>query len=616
MNRNAALARLGLTGEEDPARVTRAYGQRLARLQEQLVSAQTDAEREQHQNALSGLVEAYEFLTGSGLFTRARSNDSSATAMRDPATPPPRSTFDASVRMETGAVLSSRLELGAMLGQGGMGHVYAAHDRLRDEDVAIKVLRQDLIFSTAAKERFLAEAKLSSNLSHPNIVRVYDVGESGGHYYLSMERLFGHTLRQRIAAYRRENRTFSLAEATDIVRQLIEALRYAHRYIVHRDLKPENIWLVDDGTVKLMDFGIARAFSSSHMTQTGMMLGTAYYMAPEQRLDAKVVDWRADQYALGVVMYELLAGTIPMGAVTPLDQIRHDVPPRYAQAVMRAMSPKPENRWPSLAELLAELETPAARGRKAALWLILGLGIAAAAAGGAYLMKGTDEGSQVAAIPPPEAKSSSPAGDSQQPPADPRADPPAEPPAKPPEESPPTKIAAEPAERVAQDQSIAAPASSGGPNKSIKPRAKTEPPAAVQRPADAPVRVAAVSDSGDARRAECIAQCERDDGQCRGINRRGKQDCLRAVGFGAAGGGGLTVAPASQNSACAFFTEDRCTLAADRDACMARISTRRDECVTVRSGSMASGVQGCDTAAREGDQMCLAQLRDCRNYCN
>ncbi len=384
MDRNAALARLGLTGEEDAAGLTRAYGQRLAIVQGQLVSAQSDAERERHQNALSGLVEAYEFLTGAGPFPRARTDDSSATALRDPATPPPASAHDASVRMETGAVLSGRLELGAMLGQGGMGHVYAAHDRLRDEDVAIKVLRQDLIFSTAAKERFLAEAKLSSNLSHPNIVRVYDVGESGGHYYLSMERLFGHTLRQRIEAYRRDKRAFSLAEATDIARQLIEALRYAHRYIVHRDLKPENIWLVDDGTVKLMDFGIARAFSSSNMTLTGMMLGTAYYMAPEQRLDAKEVDWRADQYALGVVLYELLAGTIPMGAIKSLDQIRRDVPPRYARAVMRAMSPKPEERFPSLAELLGELEAPAARGNKAALWLMLGVGIAAAAGGAVW----------------------------------------------------------------------------------------------------------------------------------------------------------------------------------------------------------------------------------------
>ena len=112
------------------------------------------------------------------------------------------------MRMEPGAVLSSRLEIGALLGQGGMGNVYAARDRLKDEDVAIKVLRQDLLFSTAAKDRFLAEAKVSCSLSHPNIVRVHDVGVSGNYYYFSMERLKGHNLRHRIEAYERENRQF------------------------------------------------------------------------------------------------------------------------------------------------------------------------------------------------------------------------------------------------------------------------------------------------------------------------------------------------------------------------------------------------------------------------
>src|SRR6185369_10867461 len=228
-----------------------------------------------------------------GRYTQASAaNESSATVMRtgtEIAQQTPQ--MDTLIRMEPGAVLSSRLEIGALLGQGGMGNVYAARDRLKDEDVAIKVLRQDLLFSTAAKERFLAEAKVSCNLSHPNIVRVYDVGQSGSYYYFSMERLKGHNLRK-----------------------LIEALRYAHRYIVHRDIKPENIWLADDGTVKLMDFGIARAYSSSHMTQTGMTLGTAYYMAPEQQIAAKDVDWRADQYALGVVLYELLSGQLPTGA--------------------------------------------------------------------------------------------------------------------------------------------------------------------------------------------------------------------------------------------------------------------------------------------------------------
>ena len=134
---------------------------------------------------------------------------------------------------------------------------------------------------------------------------------------------------------------------------------------MHRDLKPENIWLAEDGTVKLMDFGIARAFTSSQLTQTGMTLGTAYYMAPEQRIAAKEVDWRADQYALGVVLYELLAGTMPTGAVKPLELICARIcRSAIARALMRAMAPKPDDRLPSLNELLAEIECATAQGAR------------------------------------------------------------------------------------------------------------------------------------------------------------------------------------------------------------------------------------------------------------
>ncbi|HET9447480.1 MAG TPA: serine/threonine-protein kinase, partial [Steroidobacteraceae bacterium] len=386
MNKESALANLGLSGSEDLATVARAYGERLSAVQDQLIKSQTDAERADCQVKLSQLVESYEFVTQTGRYTAA--NDPSATVMRtgtELAQPTPQETL---IRMEPGAVLSSRLEIGALLGQGGMGNVYAARDRLKDEDVAIKVLRQDLLFSTAAKERFLAEAKVSCNLSHPNIVRVYDVGQSGSYYYFSMERLKGHNLRHRILAYDSEQRKFSIDEVTDIARQLIDALRYAHRYIVHRDIKPENIWIAEDGTVKLMDFGIARAYSSSHMTQTGMTLGTAYYMAPEQRIAAKDVDWRADQYSLGVVLYELLSGTLPTGAVKPLEAERRDLPKRYARALMRAMSPKPEDRFASLADLLTEME---GQERKVAVGLggllMIAAGVAAAGAGAYFFLK-------------------------------------------------------------------------------------------------------------------------------------------------------------------------------------------------------------------------------------
>jgi serine/threonine protein kinase len=609
MNKESALANLGLSGNEDTSTVARVYGERLSAIQDRLVKAQTDAERNDCSTKLSQLVESYEFVTQTGRHTKAAANESSATVMRtgtELAQHTPQ--LDTLVRMEPGAVLSSRLEIGALLGQGGMGNVYAARDRLKDEDVAIKVLRQDLLFSTAAKDRFLAEAKVSCNLSHPNIVRVYDVGQSGNYYYFSMERLKGHNLRNRIEAYERENREFSIEEVTDIARQLIDALRYAHRYIVHRDIKPENIWLAEDGTVKLMDFGIARAYSSSHMTQTGMTLGTAYYMAPEQRVAAKDVDWRADQYALGVVLYELLSGQLPTGAVKPLEMVRRDLPKRYARALMRAMSPKPDDRFPALADLLAEMEGP---DRKVAVGigglLMIAAGVAAAGVGAYYFIKPAAPPaaqSVVATQPavekpaevskPKEPAITTASGQSvadSMPPLTAQADtaPPKEPPKEPPSE----------------------PAAKSGGGASLQ---SDEAASSTKVASNSSTRVAAINPSSqiDTRRQECVTQCERDSGECKSINRRGKQDCMRSVAFGGSGGRLSTTTSYSAN--CAFYSTQRCDRASNRDACLSRMDTRHTECVQLVN-NIASGRAECEDRARESDKMCLDELRDCRAGC-
>jgi len=606
MNKESALANLGLSGNEDTATVARVYGERLSAIQDQLVKAQTDAERGNCSTKLSQLVESYEFVTQTGRHTKVAANESSATVMRtgtEIAQHAPQ--FDTLVRMEPGAVLSSRLEIGALLGQGGMGNVYAARDRLKDEDVAIKVLRQDLLFSTAAKERFLAEAKVSCNLSHPNIVRVYDVGQSGNYYYFSMERLKGHNLRNRIEAYERDNRQFGIAEVTDIARQLIDALRYAHRYIVHRDIKPENIWLAEDGTVKLMDFGIARAYSSSHMTQTGMTLGTAYYMAPEQRVAAKDVDWRADQYALGVVLYELLSGQLPTGAVKPLELVRRDLPKRYARALMRAMSPKPDDRFPALADLLTEME---GAERKVAVGigglLMLAAGVAAAGAGAYFFIKPAAPPTPTVVATEPVAKRTEVSKPKEpaittatgqsvadtMPPLTAQAEtpPPKEPPKDPPSGSEKSGAAA----LVQSDESAAQ----------------------TKVASSSSTRVAAVNPSSqiDTRRQECVTQCERDSGECKSLNRRGKQDCMRSVAFGGSGGRLSTTTSYSAN--CAFYSTQRCDRAYNRDACVSRMDTRHTECVQLVS-NFASGRQECEERARESDKMCLDELRDCRAGC-
>jgi len=607
MNKESALANLGLSGNEDTATVARVYGERLSAIQDQLVKAQTDAERGNCSTKLSQLVESYEFVTQTGRHTKVAANESSATVMRtgtEIAQHAPQ--FDTLVRMEPGAVLSSRQEIGALLGQGGMGNVYAARDRLKDEDVAIKVLRQDLLFSTAAKERFLAEAKVSCNLSHPNIVRVYDVGQSGNYYYFSMERLKGHNLRNRIEAYERDNRQFGIAEVTDIARQLIDALRYAHRYIVHRDIKPENIWLAEDGTVKLMDFGIARAYSSSHMTQTGMTLGTAYYMAPEQRVAAKDVDWRADQYALGVVLYELLSGQLPTGAVKPLELVRRDLPKRYARALMRAMSPKPDDRFPALADLLTEME---GAERKVAVGigglLMLAAGVAAAGAGAYFFIKPAAPPTPTVVATEPVAKRTEVSKPKEpaittatgqsvadtMPPLTAQAEtpPPKEPPKDPPSGSAEKSGAAA---LVQSDESAAQ----------------------TKVASSSSTRVAAVNPSSqiDTRRQECVTQCERDSGECKSLNRRGKQDCMRSVAFGGSGGRLSTTTSYSAN--CAFYSTQRCDRAYNRDACVSRMDTRHTECVQLVS-NFASGRQECEERARESDKMCLDEMRDCRAGC-
>lgn len=607
MNKEAAFASLGLQGTEDHATVARVYGERLSAVQERLVSAQTDADRNAHSAKLAELSEAYELVTGTGRHTKAPTDAASATVMRSATTLSPPPSGDTFVRMESGAVIAARLEIGELLGQGGMGNVYAARDRLKDEDVAIKVLRQDLQFSGAAKERFLAEAKVSCSLSHPNIVRVHDVGISGGLYYFSMERLKGHTLRQRMEFYRQNNRVFSIAEVSDIARQLIDALRYAHRYIVHRDIKPENIWLAEDGTVKLMDFGIARAFSNSQLTQTGMALGTAYYMSPEQRIGAKDVDWRTDQYALGVVLYELFAGTLPTGAVQPIGTLRRDLPKRYATALMRAMSMMPEDRFASFNEMLAEIEAPARKQVGMAGLLLIGAGLAAAVAGAFVVLNNRQAPAPTtvaAAVDTPavQAPSDTERSEPEQPSAAGDAG----------SSTPVVPLPDDTAKSAAAALPDADPPSEPPVQSAADAVSETPPPRRVAKVS----RSASTSSAGsgiDARRKQCVAQCERDDGECRSLGRRGKQDCMRAVAFGGNTGRITTTNPAA--ASCVFYGQSRCDYAINREACVARIANRYKNCIDVLGGTVASRRQDCEENARESDQMCMDVLRECRDSC-
>lgn len=218
-----------------------------------------------------------------------------------------------------GTILGGRYRLDAKIGTGGMSDVYAATDELLTRDVAVKMMRPDLARNVTFLERFRREAQNAAKLNHPNIVAVYDTGETpeddGSVPYIVMERVHGETLRDII----REDGKMSLTDAAKVMSQVADALHFSHEAgIIHRDIKPANIMITNTGAVKVMDFGIARALSDSSaaMTQTAAVIGTAQYLSPEQAR-GKSADSRSDIYALGCVFYELTTGRPPFEGESP-----------------------------------------------------------------------------------------------------------------------------------------------------------------------------------------------------------------------------------------------------------------------------------------------------------
>ena len=270
-------------------------------------------------------------------------------------------------RLRAGQSFAGRYAVESVVGRGGMGTVYKARDSELNELVAIKTLHPDLVRDEESRERFKDEIRLTRRITHRNVVRTHDFGESDGLWYITMEYVEGLTVRDLLDARGR----LGVEPALAIGLQLAESLVVAHQMgVIHRDIKPQNLLLDDAGVLKVMDFGVARlAENTAGNTQAGMIVGTPMYMAPEQ-LAAETVDARADLYSVGVVLFEILTGEMPINAPTVMGlftkvlseppkrpgSVVDGVPPGLDELVLQLLAKRADDRVPSAAVLVERLQ--------------------------------------------------------------------------------------------------------------------------------------------------------------------------------------------------------------------------------------------------------------------
>ena len=266
-----------------------------------------------------------------------------------------------------GQKISDRYQIIKSIGEGGMANVYLAYDTILDRNVAVKVLRGDLATDEKFVRRFQREALSASSLNHPNIVEVYDVGEDNGQYYIVMEYIEGKHLKELL----KKRGHLTITEVVDIMLQITDGMSVAHdSYIIHRDIKPQNIMILENGLVKITDFGIAMAMNATQLTQTNSVMGSVHYLPPEQA-NGKGATLQSDIYSMGILMYELLTGKLPYrgeNAVEialkhlkePLPSIREEIPniPNSIENIIKKATAKNiKNRYADAREMHEDLLT-------------------------------------------------------------------------------------------------------------------------------------------------------------------------------------------------------------------------------------------------------------------
>jgi tetratricopeptide (TPR) repeat protein/TolB-like protein/predicted Ser/Thr protein kinase len=325
--------------------------------------------------------------------------------------------FAPGARLAPGTFIGQRYQIEAVLGEGGMGLVYRAHDRELNRKVALKVIRPELASHPEILDRFKREVLLASKVTHRNVVRLHDLGEAGDLRFLSMSYIDGESLK---ALLEREG-PLSPERGVPIVRGVAEALQAAHEAgVVHRDLKPHNVLIDKEGQPYVGDFGISRSMTGdATMTETGAILGTVDYMSPEQAR-GDVPDQRSDIYSLGVMMFEMFTGTLPFRAANPLSvmvkrvhedvpspsQVRPGLPPWLNAVMLRALARDPKVRYQSVAELIRDLDRQRATRAKRRLIGRRALAVAATVVVAVGLLAGTKRLLQSRSAGAPAVKSS------------------------------------------------------------------------------------------------------------------------------------------------------------------------------------------------------------------